>query len=187
MIGSAASAATVTSIVGDNDGFGGQIAPGAVGADTGFSFDNRTGTDPLFTDIWLFEQDGGIGGSPITYDHSYDLDGGIATSASLTIFESGMANDRGPWEVLVNGTVVGQIANGGSTTAALHTFDVDVSLLTGSIASITLNYLDTAFEGYAIDYSELSIEVAPVPLPAGLPLLLVGLLGLGALRSRRKA
>ncbi|OUS20978.1 hypothetical protein DI396_00095 [Litorivita pollutaquae] len=178
------SAATITNLVGDIDGFGGQTAAGAVGAETGFGFNNTTGSDPSFTDAWLYEQDGGAGGSPVDYTHSYALTG-TALSATLSLMESGMSDGRGPWEVRFNGNLLGEIADGDVSTSTLHSFGVDVSWLTGSDV-ISLIYLDTSSEGYAIDYSMLSIETAPaVPLPAA-GFLMIGALGaLGFARKRR--
>ncbi|MDH3638618.1 MAG: VPLPA-CTERM sorting domain-containing protein [Gammaproteobacteria bacterium] len=187
LAGGAASAATITSLVGDIDGFGGQTTPNAVGADTGFGFNNRTGSDPVFTDVWLFEQQGGVAGSPVEYSHSYSLAAGQSVvSATLIIMESGMSDERGPWDVLVNGTVVGNIPVGGAdleSLSVLYVFNVIADLLTGGNESISLVYQDTADEGYAIDYSLLSVET--VPLPASLPLLVGALGGLGLLRRRR--
>ncbi|WP_169569347.1 hypothetical protein [Sneathiella limimaris] len=180
-----ANAATVSSLVGDIDGFGGATAPGAVGVDTGFGFDNRSG-DPLFTDVWLYEQDGGVASSPVDYSHAYDLAGGTATSATLSIMESGMANNRGPWNILFNGTLIGSISNTSATLSTLHTFSVALDLLTGTSDEISLVYLDTAAEGYAIDYSLLEIEVSAVPLPAALPLYGAGMAILGFLGWRKK-
>jgi hypothetical protein len=185
-------AATFTSLVGDKDGFGGQITPETAGADTGASFDNRTASDPLFTDVYLFEQDGGVGASPVTYTHSYMIPvTETPVSATLTIFETGMADDRGPWDVDFNGTVVGQIVGPAfsSTLSKFHTFSIDVSLLTGA-DTVSLIYLDTVGEGYAIDYSELTIETRTtgvIPLPAALPMLLSALAGVACVARRKRA
>lgn len=183
---STANAASITSLVGDIDGFGGEVTPGAVGADTGAFFDNTVGSDPLFTDVWLLEQDGGAGGSPIDYSHTYTLGAGeTVDAASLSIMESGMSNGRGPWNVLFNGNLLGTITGGGETITALHTFSVNLAWLTGSSDAISLVYLDSLGEGFAIDYSQLSLttSVANVPLPAT-GLMLLGALGFGALRRR---
>jgi hypothetical protein len=184
-------AATITSLVGDKDGFGGQITPETAGANTGPSFDNRTASDPLFTDVYLFEQNVGPGASPVTYTHSYMIPiSQTPVSARLTIFESGMADDRGPWDVDFNGTVVGQIIgpDASSTLSKFHTFSIDVTLLTGADL-VSLIYLDTVGEGYAIDYSELAIEtgtIEVIPLPATLPMLLSALAGVACVARRKR-
>ena len=175
MLGGAASqsqAATVTSLVGDIDGFGGQTTPGAVGVEVGASigFDNRTAGDPLFTDVYQYAQEEGApGASPLTYSHNYDLGGGIATSASLTIMETGMGNTSGNWSVQFNGTVIGSITSGSDDASTLRSFTIDPALI-GAGSGIVSFIFDGYKEGYAIDYSSLSIEVSAVPLPAALPL-----------------
>jgi len=180
-----ASAAVIETLVGDIDGFGGQTAPGAVGVNTGFGFNNATATDPAFTDTWLFEQTtGGAGESPIDFVFSYTLGGASATSATLSLMESGMSDGRGPWDVLFNGNLAGSIANGLTSTSTLHSFTIDVSWLTGS-DQVSLVYRDTQFEGFAIDYSALTIQTAQVPLPGILPLVGIGALALAALRRRK--
>jgi hypothetical protein len=181
-----ASASTITSLVGDIDGFGGVTAPGAEGVSTGPSFDNRTGSDPLFTDVYLFEQNGGVGGSPITFSHVYGLIGS-ATSAMFEIMTAGMADGRGPWDVVFNGSKIGEISTGTSvnTLTKLHSFSVATGLLTGN-DTVSLVYQSSAGEGFAIDYAKLTVETAPpIPLPAGLPLLATGLLAFGLLRRRK--
>ena len=166
-------AATLTSLVGDIDGFGGQTAPSAIGVSTGADFNNTTAGDPAFTDVWQYAQSDGVGGSPLNYSHAYDLGGGTAISASLSIMESGMANLSGTWSVLFNGSAIGSIANGVDHSSTLHTFAIAPLLLSSGAGLVSLIYSGTK-EGYAIDYSSLSIEysdqVSAVPLPAALPL-----------------
>ncbi len=184
---SAVNAATITSLVGDKDGFGlaGYDGVPVDGTDTGFGWDNRTVSDPEFTDVWGYTQS--TLPSPITYDHTYDLSGYTAVSAILDIQDSGMGNDADrTWEVLFNGTLVGTIGpNKGGTTSFINSFIIDVLLLTGN-DTITLNYLGpNGSEGYAINFSELTIQANPVPVPAAVWLFGSGLLGLMGYSSKR--
>ncbi len=163
-------AATFTSRIGDIDGFGGQTTPNAVGVSGVSEFDNRTAGDPLFTDVWQYAQsEGAPGSSPLVYSHTYSLGGVTVTSATLTLMESGMGNTSGNWSVLFNGTAIGSITNGLSDTSTLHSFTIDPSLIGAGSSIVSLIY-DGYKDGYAIDYSSLSIEFSTVPLPAAMPL-----------------
>jgi hypothetical protein len=185
---SVVNAATITSLVGDKDGFGvaGLDAVPVDGTETGYGWDNRTTSDPEFTDVWGYTQNSLP--SPIVYDHTYDLSGYTAVSAILNIQDSGMGDgtDR-TWEVLFNGASVGTIGpNKGGTTSFINSFIIDVLLLTGN-DTITLNYLGpNGAEGYAINFSELTIQANPVPVPAAVWLFGSGLLGLMGFNSKRK-
>jgi len=171
--GPAFAAMTVVDLVGDKDGFGlpGGAPPVPVsGTWTGyggtFGGDYRGAGDPLFTDIWEFEQtpEGPLC-SPIVYTHSYILPA-TPLSATLWINEAGMSDGRGPWDVSFNGSSVGQIGvytfPDEAETFKLLSFAIPVGLLTGS-DTVTLTYLDTDGEGFAINFSELSVDVIPAP------------------------
>jgi len=196
-----AHATTVISLVGDIDGFGGQTAAGAVGEDTYYHFDNTETDDPYFTDAWMYRSKNNR--KAIKYSHDYDLDGATALSATLTIMESGMSDTRiksngklktkKPWKVYFNSQLIGIIADGLTSTSTLHTFVIALSLLESGDGDIRLKYKDKQNEGFAIDYSLLSIEVAPlaievaaVPIPPALPLFGSGIAFLGFMGWRRK-
>ena len=188
-----AQAALITSLVGDKDGFGlGGGVPSVPGpADGtwsswggGFPDDNRGGGDPAFTDIWEFEQNaGGPLSSPVSWTHSYGLVG-TPISATLTINEAGMSDARGPWDISVNSTSIGQIGvfpGADSQTFKILNFAVPTALLTGT-DTVTLTYMDTVGEGFAINFAELNVET--VPEPATVTLFALGVLGIAVGRRR---
>lgn len=95
--------------------------------------------------------------------------------------------------------VVGRFAAGGTISQAL-TFDGIASddgaadfqsfALTGfeGLSSATISGSGGGLNGYSFGFDDLVVEaaaIAPVPLPAGLPLLVAGLGALGLLRRRR--
>jgi hypothetical protein len=185
-----ASAATIQSLVGDKDcfGLGGGCADGSLWVDgLGGSFStNYQGLgDPSFTDKW----DSDV--AP-TYTHAYSLLG-TAAAATLSVRFAGVADNRGPWDVWFNGTTIGQIPTDTSDNAyqTVHTYSwlVPVGLLTGSdTVSLRINTPEYT-DGYAIDYSELTVETrgdAPVPEPASLLLFGTGIVGSRLFRRKRR-
>ncbi|MEP0962341.1 MAG: VPLPA-CTERM sorting domain-containing protein [Roseobacter sp.] len=82
----------------------------------------------------------------------------------------------------------------GGTTTELGTIDIDVEgdqrggtgMLTFDTASDVIGVGDSIFIEYGGSGGVDSLQIAAVPLPAALPMMLVGLGGLGALARRRK-
>ena len=112
--------------------------------------------DPPFTDKWSSDV------AP-SYVHSFTPPPAI-TSASLTVRLAGVADNRGPWDVLVNNVVIGQIPVNASLNAdqevRTYTWLIPTGLVTG-VQSIILNInVPTINDGYSIDYSELTIQGA---------------------------
>jgi hypothetical protein len=184
-------ASSISSLVGDKDGFGGETVAGVPANGTILPrccFDNRTGSDPFFTDFWG-EASSSLP-SPIDYNHTYSLGGRTSTSAFLDLQTAGMGDNRGPWDVLFNGNLISSFGGVGSRVSnlevILYSLAIDTSFLTGNDA-ISLVYQDTAGEGFVINFSELRIEtVSAVPAPAAVWLFGTALIGLIGFGKRRK-
>ena len=175
----AKSATVITDLVGDQDGFGVgcPIASGLYYLDYGIYWeDYRELNDPDFTDKW-YQGDK-------SWTHFYDLNGHTPASATLEIFLAGIA-DYADWsaEVRVDGVTVGTIEGleGQHDIMRLLTFNVPVNLITGW-ENVVID-VSEGNDGYIVDYSELSVVVAPAPCAFLLCSIGVGLVN--RLRRRR--
>ena len=176
---------SVSSLVGDKDGFGiaGMDPVPADGTEIyGMGLTQDPG-DPPFMDIWGLEQGGGAFGSPIVYSHDFAALPDTVLSASLVIQHAGMGDSRGPWDVAINGVSIGQIGpDNADSTSIIETFVVPMAATTIGLTNIvTLTYLDSVGEGFAINFSELT-AVVPEPMTVSL----LGLGGLSLLRRRKR-
>lgn len=184
------SAATITSLYGDRNGFG-------IGAEAGKSFtwsdiQQSFGTYSQFpTDEW---SNRGILELELGWTHTYSRDNlGTLTSACLEIFTGGQG-DYGASRLYLDDLLVGFIPSDGGNIARRHTLDLSpyLNMLDGE----NTFRLETAFsqENYAdnwvLDYSLLTISdsenVSCVPLPSSLLLLAGGCLGLWGCRKKIK-
>lgn len=177
----------VTSLIGDKDGFGVgcPIESGRNYLDYGAYYaDNRDVGDPAFTDNWLLGDQ--------SWTHGYSLGGMTPLSASLEIFVAGVENNTaGSAGVSVGGTSVGTIqgVDGWYDVTRILTFDVPVNLLTGS--DLVLVDVSSDWDGWIIDYSQLTIETdgangtTPIPAPGAFVLGGLGIVCLNLMRTRR--
>ncbi|WP_424971483.1 VPLPA-CTERM sorting domain-containing protein [Dinoroseobacter sp. S76] len=76
----------------------------------------------------------------------------------------------------------GDLAAGGADANGISQFTVDLSAF-GTIASVEIDDLNTAATGGFFYYD---VNASPIPLPAALPLLALGLGALGAAKRRKR-
>lgn len=178
-----ASAATVTSLVGDKDCFGTNGAcvesptdwlPGGWGAVV------QEPGDPGFTDVVL------SGGGTTGWTHAFAA--GSYTSATLSILTAGIADIYGPYAVFADGVKVGEMPLDGFGHIIVETFTFALDPAAASDGLLDISFQSVAGDSWAIDHSEVTLESATVvPLPASGLLLGGVVVALGAASRRRRA
>lgn len=179
-----ANAATVTSLYGDKDCFGtggACVEDGSTWLPGGWGAVTQTATDPVWTDK-------GYSGATAQWTHSFAA--GSYSSASITIKTLGMADIYGPYDVLVDGVVVGSMPldGFGHILVDTFTFGLDVLLLADGLLDVSISTVTGDL--WAIDYSEVTAEMgdlSPVPVPAAVWLFgtaLAGFAGFGRFKKK---
>lgn len=179
----AANATIITSLYGDKDGFG-QGVPIADGIDyvgnggvLGITNVNDP-EDPANTDFWQL-------GYPESMVFDYVLDGPVL-SASLEIYVAGFANGFDV-NLRVDGALLATY-NFSPSNRTTHII-IEAVPVANMDGSTTFTLTDgPSFDGWMLDYAELTIETetaASVPEPVTLLLVGLGLAGLGVAKKRR--
>lgn len=139
--------------------------------------------------------------SPVTDRHTlgedqswtHSLAGPVAGQAELEFRTYGFADQRGPYDVTVNGTSVGTVpaVDNGSVWASQvvmnYQFLFDGALLVAGLNTVAVTQSGNANDVWALDFSQLSSVDAPVPLPASIWLLAGALGAFGAVSRRTRA
>lgn len=173
--------AAVLSIAGDADcfGLGGTCPDGTLWRDElgGVFFNDYSSPgEAPFTDIWFAET-----------GPSYNLAYSGGTNVFVELKTAGIADNRGPWTVLLNGFFLGSITTNTSPNSfqEVRTFSFAVApglLQANNVVSFTTNGGD----GYSIDYAALVGDRAGgVPEPAAWALMLAGFGMVGSAMRRR--
>lgn len=175
---SSASAQVSLDLIGDKDCFGtGMVCVEGATVPGGFTAVTADPGDPAGFDDWT------TGGSG-SWTHTFTP----VTSAFLQISTAGIADIAGPYDVFVDGILVGSIpfdGGVGNVFVETYTFGLSSAILADGMAMVSFDV--SPADGWAVDYSEiLSSDVVASPEPGTVALLLSGLLGLAVVARRRR-
>lgn len=194
---SQANALIISDLIGDKDGFGMGLTEGdARPTSPSFFFDNRTIVDPEFSDHYPVDPS-------FSYIHNFSSLSGSIVSAELNLFTLGIQD--GDTQVFGSNTDITLSLDGNDIVGAFDSIDqfvfttewvevaglVSVSipnsllyLIQDGAAQFELNTLQLGthpgHDAFAIDYSELvlNVQASSVPEPTTLVLMILGLLSI---------
>ena len=136
--------------------------------------------DPPFTDRHI--------ATDATTSWTHTFMPGPWTSAQLTFRTAGIADIAGPYDVFVDGVVVGSMPLDGFGHIFVETFSFSVAPSLVADGAATVSFTTDDSDSWAIDYAQLegSGPTGVVPEPVSLALLGTGLLGVAAVALRRR-
>lgn len=179
-----ASAQTSLDLIGDKDCFGtgwSCIEDGSTWIPGGWADVQQDASDPDFTDIDRRQFSG-----EVSWTHTFTP--GLS-SAFLEMRTVGIADITGPYDVFVDGLLVGTLPYDGYGHILVETFTFELapSILADGVADVSFTAISP--DVWAIDYSEIvgrETQTVVTPEPGTMALFAMGLFGLGVVVWRRR-